>query len=71
MQQEGRFAMAKIICWIIIFVALALNVVMLQWTIEAYLGHEFELIYRYTTVALVSSLIALATMFKWRKIEYK
>ncbi|MDT8861269.1 hypothetical protein N0O92_13595 [Alkalihalobacillus sp. MEB130] len=63
--------MAKTICWIIIFVALALNVVMLQWTIEAYLGLEFHLIYRYTTVAMVSSVIALATMFKWRKIEYK
>ncbi|MCL7748709.1 MULTISPECIES: hypothetical protein [Halalkalibacter] len=63
--------MAKTICWTIIFIALAVNVVMLQWTIEAYLGLEFDLVFRNTIVALISSVVALLTMFKWRKIEYK
>ncbi|KHF38189.1 hypothetical protein [Halalkalibacter okhensis] len=63
--------MAKTTCWIIIFIALAVNVVMLQWTIEAYLGLEFDLVFRNTIIALISSVVALLTMFKWRKFEYK
>lgn len=71
MRLEGRFAMAKKICWAVIFITLALNVVMLQWTIEAYLGLEFELVYRYTAVAMVSVVVVLITLFIWRKIEYR
>ncbi|ARK30527.1 hypothetical protein [Halalkalibacter krulwichiae] len=63
--------MAKKICWVIIFITLALNVVMLQWTIEAYLGLEFDLVFRYTVIALVSSAIALITLFKWKQVEYQ
>ena len=63
--------MAKRTCWIIIFLALALNVVMLQWTIEAYLGHEFELVFKYTVIAIVSSVVALVTLLQWRRLEYK
>jgi hypothetical protein len=63
--------MAKKGCWVIIFFTIALNVVMLQWTIEAYLGLEFELVFRYTTIAFVSSVVALITLFQWRKLEYR
>ncbi|WP_332697443.1 hypothetical protein [Halalkalibacter lacteus] len=62
--------MGKKICWTIIFITLALNVVMLQWTIEAYLGLEFERVFRYTIIAMISSLLALVTLFRWRKVEY-
>ncbi|WP_273840339.1 hypothetical protein [Halalkalibacter alkalisediminis] len=53
------------------FVTWAFNVVMLQWTIEAYLGLEFHLVYRYTAIAMVSVVFALITFFVWRKIEYR
>ncbi len=70
MQLEGRFDMAKKICWAIIFITLAINVVMLQWTIEAYLGLEFELVFRNTIIALLSSVVAFITFLLWRKWEY-
>ncbi len=57
--------------WIVIILTLALNVVMLQWTVEAYFGEEFEHVYQYTGVAMISVLIALFAYFRWRKVEYK
>ncbi|WP_078428326.1 hypothetical protein [Alkalihalobacterium alkalinitrilicum] len=62
--------MGKKICWGIIFITIAINVVMLQWTIEAYLGLEYEKIYGYTIVGVVSAIIAFITFLKWRKLEY-
>ncbi|MDE5415912.1 MULTISPECIES: hypothetical protein [Alkalihalobacterium] len=62
--------MGKKICWAIILITIAVNVVMLQWTIEAYLGVEYEKIYTYTIVGVVSSVIAFLTYLKWRKLEY-
>lgn len=70
MRWEGKFAMGKKICWAIILITIAVNVVMLQWTIEAYLGVEYEKIYTYTIVGVVSSFIAFLTYLKWRKLEY-
>ncbi|WP_209125237.1 hypothetical protein [Alkalihalobacillus sp. BA299] len=63
--------MAKKMCWIIIFVTVGINVVMLQWTIMAYLGLEYEKIYSYTIVGVLSSIIAFITYLKWRKYEYQ
>ncbi|RKL67857.1 hypothetical protein CR203_04955 [Salipaludibacillus neizhouensis] len=62
--------MGKKICWAIIFLTVALNVVMLQWAIESYLGHEFEKLYQFSIVALLSSFIALIAFLKWRRLEY-
>ncbi len=70
MPLEGKFAMAKKICWAVIFITIAVNVVMLQWTIEAYLGLEYEKIYVYSTVAVISVICALVAFFIWRKHEY-
>lgn len=58
-------------CWILIILALALNVVMLQWTVEAYFGEEYSKVYLYTGISMVSVLITLFAYFKWRKVEYK
>ena len=62
--------MAKKICWTIIFITIAINVVMLQWTIEAYLGHEFDKIHPYTFIGILSAGTAFITYLKWRKLEY-
>ena len=62
--------MAKKVCWTIIFLTIAVNVVMLQWTIEAYLGQEYDSIYLYTIVGVISAIIAFITYLKWRKLEY-
>ncbi|WP_078555229.1 hypothetical protein [Bacillus alkalicellulosilyticus] len=62
--------MAKKVCWAIIFITIAINVVMLQWTIEAYLGLEFDKIFIYSPIAVGSSIIALITFFRWKKLEY-
>lgn len=71
MRQEGRLDMDKRTCWIIIILAIAVNVVMLQWSIEAYYGLEYEHLYIYTIVAVITSFIAFFTYLKWRKLEYK
>lgn len=70
MPWEGNIAMGKKGCWIIIFITIVINVVMLQWTIEAYLGREYETMYTYTIVGVVSAIIAFITYLRWRKLEY-
>ncbi|MBM7649074.1 putative membrane protein YiaA [Bacillus ectoiniformans] len=57
--------------WITIIITLAINVVMLQWTIESYFGREFSHVYTYTGISLVSSIICAVTFFLWRKKEYQ
>ncbi|UTR11142.1 hypothetical protein MM300_02080 [Evansella sp. LMS18] len=63
--------MGKKTCWGIIFVTIAINVVMLQWTVEAWLGREYEITLVYSGVAVVSAFIAFFTLLQWRKLEYK
>ncbi|RAK17007.1 hypothetical protein B0I26_11411 [Anoxybacillus vitaminiphilus] len=63
--------MDKKTCWIVIFLSLAVNVVMLQWTVEAYFGLEYERVYLFTSIACLSVLAALAAFFRWRNLEYK
>ncbi|RSK28350.1 hypothetical protein EJF36_16585 [Bacillus sp. HMF5848] len=55
---------------IIILLTIAVNVVMLQWTIESYYGLEYDHVYLYTAIALISSAICLTAYFGWRKKEY-
>jgi hypothetical protein len=62
--------MAKKVCWIVIFLTIAINVVMLHFTIESYFGLEFEHVYINTVIALISALVALITYMYWRKLEY-
>lgn len=62
--------MPKQFFWILIFVSLAVNVVMLQWTVEAYYGLQYDKIFVYTLVALISVAVALAAFLGWRKQEY-
>ncbi|MYL34693.1 hypothetical protein GLW08_03110 [Pontibacillus yanchengensis] len=61
--------MGKKICWVAILCSIFLNVVMLQWTIEAFFGKEFEHVYMYTIIAIASSFIALLFYGKWRKLD--
>lgn len=44
---------------------------MLQLTVEAYFGTEYELVFRNTVIGVVSSLVAFITYLAWRKAEYK
>ncbi|WP_078546420.1 hypothetical protein [Litchfieldia alkalitelluris] len=62
--------MAKKMCWVIILVTLAVNVVMLHFTIEAYFGLEYNHVFGNTIFALISSIIALISYFYWRRLEY-
>ncbi len=62
--------MPKKLWWVIIFASLAINVVMLQWTVEAYYGLEYEHVFTYTVVALVSVAVAFFAYLGWRKAEY-
>jgi len=67
---EGKFAMAKKMCWLIIFTTIALNVVLLQMTVEAYFGLEYHHVYTNTLISIISTVIALVVYFYWRKLEY-
>jgi hypothetical protein len=63
--------MDKKTCWSIIIVSIIVNVVMLQWTVQAYYGREYESILLYSGISIVSAFIALLTYSQWRKLEYK
>lgn len=54
-----------------IFLFLAVNVVSLSNAIEGYYGHEDERVYTAVAVALVSTILATAAFFIWKKAEYK
>ncbi|MBE4910010.1 hypothetical protein IMZ08_18390 [Bacillus luteolus] len=63
--------MDKKIYWIIIFITLATNVVMIQLTAESYFGKEYEDVYKFTIVGVLSAIIAYITFILWKKEEYK
>ncbi len=71
MQSEGKSAMGSKKYWIIIFLTLAVNVVMLQWTIESFYGEEYEHVWLYTAIGTTSSLVCFLTYWQWRKQEYR
>jgi hypothetical protein len=71
MRLEGRFAMGKKTCWIVIFLSLAVNVILLQWTIEAYFGLEYDRVHTFTFIACISAIVAVGSFLRWRKLEYK
>ena len=54
-----------------IFLFLAVNVFSLSNAIEGYYGHEDERVYVAVTVALISTILATAAFFIWKKAEYK
>ncbi|WP_096190155.1 hypothetical protein [Evansella halocellulosilytica] len=62
--------MGKKTCWVIFILTIALNVVMLQWTVVAYLGREYDQVLIYSGVGIVGALIAFLTYLRWRKVEY-
>ncbi|MFX3623705.1 MAG: hypothetical protein ACE3JP_06655 [Ectobacillus sp.] len=58
--------------WVImIMLALIVNVVSLQITVESFYGREYSHVTTSTIVSLVSTVIALVAYWNWRKIEYK
>ena len=54
-----------------IFLFLAVNVFSLSNAIEGYYGQEDERVYVAVTVALISTILATAAFFIWKKAEYK
>lgn len=71
MQWGGNIDMGKKLSWTLIIAAIIVNVIMLQWTVEAYLGKEFDVLIIYNLISLLFASIALFAYFQWRKIEYK
>ncbi|MDG5789163.1 hypothetical protein QA612_17025 [Evansella sp. AB-P1] len=63
--------MGKKTCWAIIIFTISVNVVMLQWTIEAFLGRDNEFVLIYSGIGIVMAFVAFLTYWNWRKIEYK
>lgn len=58
-------------CLALIFLSIAVNVVMLQWTVESYFGMEYDRVFVCSAISVVSLVIALAAYFRWRALEYK
>jgi hypothetical protein len=63
--------MGKKTCWMVIFLALAVNVIMLQRTVEAYFGLEYEKVYAFTLIACLSVIVTFVAVFRWKNLEYK
>ncbi len=63
--------MDKKIYWIIIFITLATNVVMIQLTAESYFAKAYNDVYTFTTIGVLSAIIAYITFILWKKEEYK
>lgn len=70
MQLGDKRVMSKKGYWIAIFLTLIANIVMLQMTVEAFFGEEYERIYIYSTISIISSVICFLTFLRWRKNEY-
>ncbi len=62
--------MGKKTYWGIIIATIIINVVMLQWTVEAFLGREYDVLFTYNIISLISAGVALFSYFQWRKVEY-
>ncbi|MBM4765053.1 hypothetical protein [Bacillus sp. B15-48] len=54
-----------------IFLFLAVNVVALAFVIEGYFGREYDHVYTFMIVALISTALATIAFFIWKKEEYK
>ncbi|ADU31182.1 hypothetical protein [Evansella cellulosilytica] len=63
--------MGKKMCWAVLIFTIALNVVMLQWTVVAYLGREYDLVVTYSSIGVLGAVIAFLTYLRWRKVEYR
>ncbi|MGM0876895.1 MAG: hypothetical protein ACQEWV_19595 [Bacillota bacterium] len=57
--------------WMIIFITLIVNVVMLQMTIESYFGEEYKHVWTFSSIASISSIICFITFLRWKKQEYR
>jgi len=62
--------MGKKMCWALIFITIAINVVMVQWTVESYLGREYEQVLIYSGIAVVTAFFAFFVFLNWKKVEY-
>ncbi|OIJ18471.1 hypothetical protein BKP45_12950 [Anaerobacillus alkalidiazotrophicus] len=62
--------MGKKTCWVVIIVSIIINVIMLQWTVEAFLGREYDVLFIYNIISLISAAAAIFAYFQWRKLEY-
>ncbi|MFF2875525.1 hypothetical protein ACFVR2_04300 [Gottfriedia sp. NPDC057991] len=57
--------------WIIIFITLIVNVVMLQWTIESFYGENYEHVRLFSVIGVLSAIVCFLTYLEWRKKEYR
>ncbi len=61
----------KRVTFLSIFLFLAVNVISLSKVIEGYYGKEYDHVYTFMIVALISTGLATIAFFLWRKEEYK
>ncbi|MGM0902302.1 MAG: hypothetical protein ACQEXB_14550 [Bacillota bacterium] len=61
----------KRVTFLSIFLFLAVNVISLSKVIEGYYGKEYDHVYTFMVVALISTGLATIAFFLWRKEEYK
>jgi hypothetical protein len=54
-----------------IFLFLAVNIISLSRVIEGFYGREYDHVYTFMTVALISTALATIAFFLWKKEEYK
>lgn len=71
MQLGGNIDMDKKTSWALIIASIIVNVIMLNWTIEAFLGHEYDVLIIYNLISFLSASIAIFAYIQWRKVEYK
>lgn len=62
--------MGKKLCWGLIFLTIAVNVAMVQWTVESYLGREYDQVVVYSGIGVVTSSVAFFAYLNWKKAEY-
>ncbi|WP_028399737.1 hypothetical protein [Ectobacillus panaciterrae] len=55
----------------VILAALIVNVVSLQFTIEAFYGREDHVVTRQTIISIICVVITLIAYFQWKRLEYK
>lgn len=70
MQLGDKLVMSKKGYWVVIFLNLIVNIVMLQMTVESFFGEEYERIYILSTISIISSVICFLKFLRWRKNEY-
>jgi glucan phosphoethanolaminetransferase (alkaline phosphatase superfamily) len=71
-QLEGSIVMnKKRVSFLAIFLFLAVNIISLSRVIEGYYGREYDHVFTFMIIALLSTALATIAFFVWKRAEYK